>query len=118
MPTRHELIAFNRSEEEIAKEIGADRVVFQDLDKLVEAVSKFNPLISTFDLSVFTGCYVTGRVPNIKKMYDIYDNLGDVDSTYIERLEENRNEPASKKTAISEAVMGLHNDFYPLKTIK
>ncbi|KAJ3332251.1 amidophosphoribosyltransferase [Blyttiomyces sp. JEL0837] len=61
MPTRKELIAFNRTEDQIAKELGADCVIFQDLEDLVEAVAKFNSSIKSFDVSVFTGDYITGN---------------------------------------------------------
>ena len=60
MPTRTELVAFNRTDDEIAEAIGADEVVYQRLEDLVEAVKKFNSDVSGFDVSVFNGCYVTG----------------------------------------------------------
>jgi len=62
MPTRGELIATGRSEDEIAKLIGADAVIYQDLDALVEAVRALNPSIERFDCSCFDGVYVTGDV--------------------------------------------------------
>ena len=43
MPTRDELIATGRSEEEIAREIGADALIYQDLDALIDAVRSVNP---------------------------------------------------------------------------
>ena len=62
MPSRAELVAYGRSTEEIAEAIGADLVVFQTLPDLIASVRQFNPSISTFDCSVFTGEYVTGGV--------------------------------------------------------
>jgi amidophosphoribosyltransferase len=62
MPTRGELIATGRSEDEIAKLIGADAVIYQDLDALVESVRALNPSIERFDCSCFDGVYVTGDV--------------------------------------------------------
>jgi amidophosphoribosyltransferase len=62
MPSRHELVAHNRTTESIACAIGADLVIFQTLPDLVESVRRFNPAIETFDCSVFTGEYVTGGV--------------------------------------------------------
>lgn len=62
MPSRHELVAFQKNEEEIAAAIGADLVIFQTLPDLVSSVRQFNPSITTFDCSVFTGEYVTGGV--------------------------------------------------------
>lgn len=62
MPSVSELIAHNRSEDEVAKMIGADWLIYQDLDDLVEAVCTGNPDISNFDLSCFNGEYVTGDI--------------------------------------------------------
>ena len=62
MPSRSELVAHNRDTEAIAEAIGADLVIFQTLSDLISAVRQFNPEISTFDCSVFTGEYVTGGV--------------------------------------------------------
>ncbi|KAJ3002028.1 amidophosphoribosyltransferase, partial [Thoreauomyces humboldtii] len=59
MPTRQELVAHNRTAEQVAEEIGADCVIYQELDDLVQSVRKFNPSISQFDVSVFNGCYIT-----------------------------------------------------------
>ncbi len=60
MPVAMELIAFDRTTEDVAKLIGADRLVYQDLDDLKEAVREINPSLSEFDCSVFDGRYVTG----------------------------------------------------------
>ena len=62
MPSRIELVAHDRNEEEIAAHIGADHVIFQKLPDLIRSVSQFNPALTTFDCSVFTGEYVTGGV--------------------------------------------------------
>lgn len=62
MPSRQELVAYDRTEEEIAAYIGADLIVFQTLDALIESCRQFNPAIETFDCSVFTGEYITGGV--------------------------------------------------------
>ena len=62
MPTRHELIATGRSEEEIATLIGADAVIYQDLEALIDDVRQLNPAIRQFDCSCFDGIYVTGDV--------------------------------------------------------
>ena len=64
MPVSEELIAHGRSEEEICREIGADWLIYQDLEDLVSAVEKGNPEIRQFDDSVFTGKYVTGDIGN------------------------------------------------------
>jgi amidophosphoribosyltransferase len=62
MPTRAELIAAHRSEDEVATEIGADALIYQDLDALVDAVRRVNPKLGNFEASCFDGRYVTGDV--------------------------------------------------------
>jgi amidophosphoribosyltransferase len=62
MPTRHELIATGRSDAEIAKEIGADLLIYQDLDAMERAVRELNPKLASFESSCFSGHYVTGDV--------------------------------------------------------
>ena len=62
MPTRSELIATSRSEAGIAQEIGADALIFQDLEALKASVQELKPSLSSFDCSCFDGCYVTGDV--------------------------------------------------------
>ncbi|MEO8010796.1 MAG: amidophosphoribosyltransferase, partial [Dokdonella sp.] len=62
MPTRSELIATGRTVEEIGREIGADAMVFQDLDALKASVRDLNPSLGRFDCSCFDGQYVTGDV--------------------------------------------------------
>jgi amidophosphoribosyltransferase len=62
MPTRAELIATGRSDEQIAREIGADAVIYQDLDALKAAVRAVNPKLTQFETSCFDGVYITGDV--------------------------------------------------------
>jgi amidophosphoribosyltransferase len=62
MPTRAELIAAHRSEEDVAREIGADALVYQDLDALKDAVRLANPRLTSFETSCFDGVYITGDV--------------------------------------------------------
>jgi amidophosphoribosyltransferase len=62
MPTRAELIAAHRSEEEVAREIGADALVYQDLDALKDAVQSCNPRLTSFETSCFDGHYITGDI--------------------------------------------------------
>lgn len=94
MPTRDELIAHGRSEQEVASEIGADRLIFQDLDDLMDAVSKGNSNLKRFDASVFTGEYVTG----------------DVSGEYLDQLRDVRSDGAKEKRRESEkGVIELHN---------
>jgi amidophosphoribosyltransferase len=62
MPTRSELIAAYRSEEEVALELGADALIYQDLSALEEAVRQINPKLERFETSCFDGIYITGDV--------------------------------------------------------
>jgi amidophosphoribosyltransferase len=62
MPSRSELIANGRTHDEIAQLIGADAVIYQELDALIHAVGSLNPAIKRFDCSCFDGVYVTGDV--------------------------------------------------------
>jgi amidophosphoribosyltransferase len=94
MPTSSELIAHNRTEEEICKEIGADWLLFQDLDDLIDAVKRGSESIAGFDASVFTGEYITG----------------DIDNSYLNNLQSARNDAAKNERRESEnEVIDLHN---------
>ena len=62
MPTRSELIATGRSGDQIALAIGADALVYQDLEALKASVRDLNPSLRGFDCSCFDGQYVTGDV--------------------------------------------------------
>ncbi len=62
MPQASELIAHGRSEQEVRKLLGADRLIYQNLDDLVEAVRSGNPAIRCFETSCFSGRYVTGDI--------------------------------------------------------
>lgn len=98
MPSATELIAHGRSVEEICELIGADWLVFQDLDDLVASSQEGNPAVDGFDCSVFDGNYVTG----------------DVDQNYLDWVESLRNDEAQTKRReylqAEGAVVGLHND--------
>ena len=86
MPTVEELIAHGRSEEEVAQIIGADRLIYQNLEDLIESASAGNPEIRQFDTSCFTGDYVTG----------------DISSDYLDKLSNARNEAAKTVRDMSE----------------
>ncbi|MDR2881182.1 MAG: amidophosphoribosyltransferase [Azoarcus sp.] len=62
MPTRAELIANERDEAEIAREIGADGLLYQNLDDLEASVRAINPVLQSFETSCFNGCYITGDI--------------------------------------------------------
>ena len=63
MPTKSELICGDgKDAEAVAKELGADKVIFQSIDGLKNALHDLNPAIPAFDCSCFDGVYVTGDV--------------------------------------------------------
>jgi len=77
MPTRNELIAYGRTEEEVCREITADALVYQDIEALKRSISDINPLLKNFEASCFDGVYVTG----------------DISRDYLDRIETARNNP-------------------------
>lgn len=83
MPAAEELIAHNRDTDEVCKLIGADRLIYQDLQVLVDACHEGNADICDFEDSVFTGNYITGHV----------------DDQYLAHLAELRNDASRKKNA-------------------
>lgn len=94
MPAATELVANNRTENEIATFIGADRLIYQDLDDLVEAVGVGSEQISTFDTSCFSGKYITG---DITEAY-----LADIANARSDLAKQNKNNTPPE-------VVGLHN---------
>ncbi|MDX1343137.1 MAG: amidophosphoribosyltransferase [Reinekea sp.] len=95
MPAAKELIAHGRTNEEIRVSIGADWLVYQDLEDLKQATQTKKSDVHDFDCSVFDGCYVTG----------------DVDQAYLDALEALRNDDSKSKSQISDSSMvDLHND--------
>ena len=62
MPTKDELIAHNRSIEEIREFIGADALIYQDVDAMKKVVGAMNPVLDGFEASCFDGRYITGDV--------------------------------------------------------
>ena len=92
MPVRNELIAFNRDVGEIEREISADRLFYQDLDDLVEAVRKGNSTLEKFDTSMFDGDYITG-----------------VEDGYFESLETLRNDRSRQEREKEYTSIDLHD---------
>ena len=74
MPTSNELVAHNRTIEEVRQIIGCDALIYQDVDAMKKAIGALNSQIDGFDASCFDGIYVTG----------------DINSDDIERLHTNR----------------------------
>ncbi len=96
MPSVQELIANGRTAEQISQEIGADRVIYQDLQDLIDAAHEGNPKISEFDTSCFDGKYITG----------------DVSQDYLDRIEQIRCDAAkSGRLANDLASTELHTYF-------
>lgn len=93
MPSPYELVAHDRTEEQIAEAIGADLVIFQTLPDLIDSCRRFNPEITTFDCSVFTGEYVTGGV----------------DDRYLEHLEKLRSDNAKIKNQTKSGQQQVRN---------
>ena len=97
MPSAQELIAHGREVEEVRELIGADWLIYQDLQDLIDSCSEGNPEITEYDCSVFTGEYVTR----------------DVDQNYLERVDALRNDlTQSRRQATHQEgnVVGLHNE--------
>ncbi|GGK82661.1 amidophosphoribosyltransferase [Amphritea balenae] len=78
MPSATELIAHGRTDDEVGEEIGADWMLYQDLDDLKDCVKAGNDSVTSFDASVFDGQYVTG----------------DIDEAYLNRIDAERNDDA------------------------
>jgi amidophosphoribosyltransferase len=94
MPTSSELVAHGRTVEQLEVMLGADRLVYQDLADLEEAVRIGNPKIERFENSVFTGKYVTQ----------------DIDDAYLNQLELFRSDAAKEaRKRASSTVIDLHN---------
>ena len=62
MPTSAELVAHDRTVEEIREIIGCDALIYQDVDAMKNAIGSLNPAITGFDASCFDGVYVTGDI--------------------------------------------------------
>ena len=78
MPAASELIAAGKTDQEVEVQIGADWLIYQDLEDLITAAAEGNPDLQHFECSVFNGEYITG----------------DVDEMYLKRLELARNDAA------------------------
>ncbi len=62
MPTSHELVAHDRTVEQIREIIGCDALIYQDVEAMKRAIGSLNPAITGFDASCFDGVYVTGDI--------------------------------------------------------
>ena len=97
MPTAHEFIAYNRTDEQVAEAIGVDWLVYQTIDDLVGAAAEGNPKLKRFECSVFDGDYVTG----------------DIDEAYLNALSAMRNDRSKQRRQLDHAgdstVIELYN---------
>ena len=93
MPAVEELIAHNRTEEEVGVAIGADKMIYQDLDALIKTVQKGNPKIKHFDTSCFNNEYVTG----------------DIDEKYLKQINMLRNDGAQAQRSSDNCMVDIQN---------
>ncbi|MDE1161794.1 MAG: amidophosphoribosyltransferase [Acidobacteriaceae bacterium] len=78
MPSRNELVACGKTLDQLAADIGADKVIFQDLKDLKDSITECAPELNEFETSIFDGSYVTG----------------DITEEYLRSLEAQRNDAA------------------------
>ncbi len=93
MPAVEELIAHGRTEEEVGEAIGADRIFYQDLDDLIDAVKKGNSKIKHFDSSCFNREYITG----------------DIDEAYLDQINNLRNDAAQVERNADNFTIDIQN---------
>jgi amidophosphoribosyltransferase len=91
MPSRDELIATARTTAQIAREIGCDELIYQDLDALIEDVRSVNPAVTSFETSCFSGIYVTG----------------DITQEYLDGVEASRRDDAKEAAVAAENQLDL-----------
>ncbi len=92
MPTRNELIAYGRSNEQICREITADALVYQDVDALKRSISDVNHNLKNFEASCFDGVYITG----------------DVSRDYLDRVEFVRNHSKAENDSVVRSQLPLN----------
>ena len=92
MPTKDELVAHGRSVEEIRQIIGADALIYQDLDAMKRAIGQLNPSLNGFDASCFDGVYVTGDITE-----------GDIDRMNQQRVKTDEREAEGSRLTLPNA---------------
>lgn len=90
MPTAEELIAHNRSVEEIRAYIGADALIYQDVDAMKRVVAALRPGLAGFEASCFDGHYVTGDV-----------SLADFEAIREQRVSQGDEEDAAARSRLA-----------------
>jgi amidophosphoribosyltransferase len=93
MPTRGELIAFGRNDDEICKAIGADALIYQDIESMKSDILSLNPALRGLEASCFDGQYITG----------------DVTERLLDLLESARIQGGEQATR-QQLALNLHND--------
>ncbi len=93
MPAAEELVAHGRTEAEVQQELGADWLIYQGLEDLIDAVQKGNPKVTRFDTSCFNNEYVTG----------------DINQDYLDHLGEHRSDSAKTQRENASTVLEMHN---------
>jgi amidophosphoribosyltransferase len=93
MPSPTEFVAHDRDIDQIAQELGVDKLIYQDLTDLEDAIN-FNNKVERFDSSCFNGEYITG----------------DIDEQYLAYIDSLRNDANKESTEKSNAVIELHNN--------
>jgi len=91
MPTRGELIASGRTDDEICREIGADFLVYQDIEDMKRSVRDVNPALNNFEASCFDGHYITG----------------DITPEYLDRVEYARLNPSEREGGGTQLNLGF-----------
>jgi len=95
MPSANELIAHGRELDDICELIGADKLIYQSIDDLVDAVGTGNPDIKRFETSVFDGVYMTN----------------DINQLYLEKLDAMRNNEVKELTdKNADSIIDMHNE--------
>ena len=94
MASKNEFVAHNKTTEEVCKTIGADKLIYQNLDDLIWSVQQGNPDIKSFDCSCFDGNYLTK----------------DIDEPYLDNLEAQRSDNAKLGNISNESSELIYND--------
>ena len=94
MASKNEFVAHNKTTEEVCQTIGADKLIYQNLDDLIWSVQQGNPNIKSFDCSCFDGNYLTK----------------DIDEPYLDNLEAQRSDNAKLGNISNESSELIYND--------
>ena len=94
MASKNEFVAHNKTTDEVCKTIGADKLIYQNLEDLIWSVQQGNPDILSFDCSCFDGKYLTK----------------DIDTPYLDNLEALRSDKAKQNDQTNESSELIYND--------